>query len=71
MTLAEWYLAESGGDVVTYHQGLSKGHRIGQAFFNALSRVDQERVRTKRADPFNKDTAIAVHDAIDFLTRKV
>jgi hypothetical protein len=51
-TLGEWYLSESGGDVVRYHQGLKAGHRIGQAFFNALSSADKERVRGTIWDTF-------------------
>lgn len=68
--LLEWYISESGGDLVRYHQDLLAGHRVGQAFFNALSREDQERLRATSHDPFYSQSWWQILDVIDYLTSK-
>lgn len=69
-TLGEWYLSNADGDLLTYHQGLRHGHRIGQAFFNALSDSDQARIVSTLHDPFYGNTSGDVERAIEFLTRR-
>ena len=41
--------------------------RVGQAFYVALSSVDQYRLWQTDADPFNSDDVEDVYAAIDFL----
>lgn len=53
-TLGEQYLIDRGGSIQSYHRYLEQGHRLGQAFFNALSRKDQDRLRGHILDPFNR-----------------
>ncbi len=65
-TLAEDYLS-AYGDLVTYHQGLRHGHRIGQAFFNALGMADRERLVGTSHDPFYADDSQSVESAIEQL----
>ncbi len=65
-TLGEDYLS-AYGDLVTYHQGLRHGHRIGQAFFNSLGMADRERLVGTGHDPFYRDDNASVEVAIDHL----
>jgi len=72
MTIAEDYLHGRCGSLYTYHRGLQSGQRLGQAFFNALSRVDQFRLAGRPEDPFHTPDAhvlgqLAVERAICFL----
>lgn len=66
-TLAEDYLVWSGGSVSEYHFNLTMDQRLGQAFFNALSGADQEKLRYTTYDPFNKFSSSAIETAINFL----
>lgn len=68
-TLAEDYLADCDGDLVTFYQGLRHGYRIGQAFFNALSADDKNKIAGTYFDTFYKDSAESVYVAVEFLTR--
>lgn len=70
MTIAEWYLANSNGDLVRYHQDLRKGYRLGQAFFNALSTEDQAYIRGSLFDPFYRTKTVDIERALDYLTTK-
>lgn len=68
--LAEDYLAGRGGSVYEFHYNMSEGQRMGQAFFNALSGTDQERLRGQINDPFYNDgpgTGQKIVNAIQFL----
>lgn len=67
-TLAVWYLEESGGNRAEYLVNLGVGQRIGQAFFNALSGNDQEKLRGTAYDPFYGGQ-VETYEAIDYLTR--
>ena len=70
-TLSEWYLRESGGDEHGFRERLGLGQRIGQAFFNSLTREDQRKLINTRWDPFHVEGSLAsmhaTHAAIDFL----
>lgn len=66
-TLAENYLDGRGGDRQGYLSRLAAGERIGQAFFNSLSPVDQERLRGTIHDPFHFSHGPKVYLAIQFL----
>ena len=66
-TLAEDYLNGNGGSVEEYHKYLAGGQRIGQAFYNALSTKDQERLGGSLADPFYSITQESVYQAIETL----
>jgi hypothetical protein len=57
--LARWYLQESGGDVTVFEQQLADGLRHGQAFFNALTAEDQEKLRGSIWDPFYMEDPVA------------
>ena len=60
------YITEHGflGYFLDYR---AKGMRLGQAFFNALSNKDKERLRATIADPFYSDSVDKVADAVVFL----
>lgn len=62
---AEWYLREHGGNVGRFWQAIDAGQRVGQAFFNALSKQDQEKVQKTEHDPFYQPGRIP--DTINFL----
>jgi hypothetical protein len=66
-TLAEDYLAGCGGSVTSYRASLERGNRIGQAFFNALSEVDQARLSGTLDDPFYSEAQESVYKAIEIL----
>lgn len=69
-SLGELYLKDRGGDVGLYNRNLADGQRLGQAWFNALSMTDRQRLAGTSKDPFHKDFvagAHAVHEAIEFL----
>ena len=70
-TLVEDYLVSRDGSVSDYHRGLDQGHRIGQAFFNALNLRDARRLQGTAFDPFHapggEAARHAVHRAIEFL----
>lgn len=66
-TVIEHYLEERGGSVERYHRFLTGGQRIPQAFFNALSENDQQRLRGGDKDPFFKDGSDPVYEAIEWL----
>lgn len=68
-SMAELYLMDRGGSIVTYHQCLSAGHRLGQAFLNALCDIDQARLCGSLYDPFyaEKDAGQKVEEAIQWL----
>lgn len=66
-TLAEDYLKGKNGSIEIFHEGLKEGQRLGQAFFNALSKKDQERVRGTLKDPFYVQHGPALHMTISFL----
>lgn len=70
-TLAEDYLSARDGSVSDYHHGLDQGHRIGQAFFNALNLRDSRKLQGTVYDPFNAPGRVAaehaVHRAIEWL----
>jgi hypothetical protein len=66
-TLAEDYLMGRDGypgKMVVY---LEEGQRLGQAFFNALSEEDQERIRSTPYDPYHTTTTADLYRAIEFL----
>lgn len=66
-TLAEDYLNSRGGSPTTFQNCLTEGQRIGQAFFNALSEKDQERLRGTTRDPFYIEHGPALHKVIEWL----
>ena len=65
--LALWYLKESGGKPDRFTLGLRKGERRGQAFFNALNKVDQTALTGRLVDPFYSNTFTSLHGAVSFL----
>lgn len=65
-TLVVMFLREYGGDVAGYLQRLGDGQRIGQAFFNSLSPVDQHTLQGTPHDPFHGGQA-ETYLAIQFL----
>lgn len=67
LTLIEEYLKLQGGSVERYHEGLAKGQRLGQAFFNALSEHDQGRLVTTPHDPFYTNDQDKVYESLAFL----
>lgn len=68
-TLGEDYLAGNGGPahVCKYHDGLTQGQRIGQAFFNALTPKDMEILTGSEFDPFYFDNNECVESAVGYL----
>ena len=60
LTLAELYLQDRGGSLTHFYHQLTKGYRPGQAFFNALSEKDKERLRGTTYDPFYETANFAV-----------
>lgn len=66
-TLVEEYLALQGGSPEDYRRFLSQGQRLGQAFFNALSPVDQGRLVGTMRDPFYSNDQDKVHNTLEFL----
>ena len=66
-SLAELYLSGRGGSTLDYTRYLEQGQRIGQAFFNALSGEDQERVRGTIHDPFYHNSNYHIQRAIEWL----
>lgn len=69
-TLGELYLEAYDGSVQRYHEGLAAGHRIGQAFFNALSERDQLVLTGSDHDPYYSNEAKAVEKTVDFLVHR-
>lgn len=54
-----------------YHDQLTSGLRVGQAFMNALRGTSYyEQLTGTRLDPFYSENFQDVHKAIDFLTTK-
>lgn len=66
-TIAGWYIKESGGDITGFSNSVRRGDTFGQAFFNALTSEDQEKLRGTVHDPFHGGIT-AVREALDFLT---
>lgn len=66
-TQAEIYLGMRGGDIRKYHQNQIRGQRIGQAFYNALSEQDRDRLFGTMFDPFNHEDENRVNEAITWL----
>lgn len=66
-TAAE-YLDEMGGSRVALINALADEQRPGQAFFNALSERDRERIRGSVVDPFHGGWW-KVEDTLDYLIR--
>lgn len=66
-SIVELYLEERGGSPYEYNRNLEDGQRLGQAFFNALSGVDQERLRGTIRDPFYKLSERKLEEAIEWL----
>jgi len=64
-----WYLKESeGASLSRFNLCFAQGQRYGQAFFNALSREDQLKLRGTRHDTFYKDDPFDCYLAIAWLT---
>lgn len=62
-----WYLFESGGDVEYFHRNRKALQRVGQAFANALTDADREKLRGQVFDPFYDDENLPA--ALEALTR--
>lgn len=61
------YLKECGGSRLEFYYRIGQGERLGQAFFNSLSGLDQEFIRGMPVDPFYKNYFKCIYDAIEFL----
>lgn len=61
------YLKENGGSQTEFLLACQDKERLGQAFFNALSDTDQEKIRGLGLDPFYRTEPQAIWDAIAFL----
>lgn len=57
--------------VPLFVQKLESGQRIGQAWFTLLPVDDQDKLRGTWADPFSKDTRVAVIEALRYLLLKM
>lgn len=66
-TIAHDYLSARGGSPSEFDYNKKEGQRLGQAFFNALSGTDQERVRGTLHDPFYKHSEEMILSTIEFL----
>lgn len=66
-TLVEEYLELQGGDPQAYRENLANGQRLGQAFFNALSNLDQGRLVGTLHDPFYSNEQAKVHKTLEYL----
>lgn len=66
-TLVEDYLELQGGSPEDYRRFLTQGQRLGQAFFNALSSVDQGRLVGTMHDPFYTTDQDKVYKTLEFL----
>lgn len=67
MTIVELYLHENGGSIADYKKCITKGERLGQAFFFALSDLDKRILRGSIRDPFYKNDIQSVEEAVDYL----
>lgn len=67
LTLAEDYLKGRGGSVTEFQANLAAGQRLGQAFFNAASKKDQQRMRGTLNDPFYTVHGPQLHQTISWL----
>lgn len=67
--LIEFYLAETTGTPLIFRANYKDGQRLGQAFFNSLSREDQYRIRGTVYDCFYSDRFSEVAATLDFLTK--
>lgn len=65
-TVAEDYL-DAYGKPAEFRANLAMGQRIGQAFFNALSSMDQEYLRGGMTDPFFENDSKSVEAAVERL----
>jgi len=64
-----WYLKESeGASLSRFNLCFAQGQRYGQAFFNALSSEDQQKLRGTLFDTFYKDEPFDCFLAIEKLT---
>jgi hypothetical protein len=66
-TLAEDYLAGRDGDVTHFYKMLAKGQRLGQAFYNALSDKDRERLNGTMHDCYNATRQDVLWETIGWL----
>lgn len=63
------WLDMHGGDREGFIDRMSHGQRLGQAFFNSLSKQDQQRCTGTSFDPFYCDEPFGVHVAMDRLSK--
>lgn len=61
-SLAEDYLAGRDGDVKYFLRGLRAGQRLGQAFYNALSDEDQDRITIDKWEAKSLEDYDCFHD---------
>lgn len=62
------YLKECGGSEIVFREGvIDSKWRIGQAFYNALSRDDRDKIIMKPEDPFFSSEPNSIFLAIRFL----
>lgn len=66
-TLVEEYLELQGGSPEQYRLNLTHGQRLGQAFFNALSSIDQGRLVGTTHDPFYSNDQDKVYKTLEYL----
>lgn len=66
-SLVEEYLELQGGSPEKYRLNLEQGQRLGQAFFNALSSVDQGRLVGTMRDPFYSNEQSKIIETLEFL----
>lgn len=65
--LAEDYLEGRGGSPGLFRSNVLGHQRLGQAFYNALSEKDRNRLIGTIHDPFYKLSPAAIDAAIEFL----
>jgi hypothetical protein len=66
-TLAEDYLKERDGNVRVFYDAMTDGQRLGQAFMNALSKKDYQRLTGTIFDCFYKTKQEDIYTAIEWL----
>ena len=66
-SIAAW-LEDHDGDPEQFVRWRSQGHRLGQAFFNALHERDQRRIQATPVDPFYSDDVREVRLAMEAIT---
>lgn len=61
------YLFDKNDSYRKYVRYMADGQRRGQAFFNALDKIDQDRLVNTDADPYQSDDRVSVIYAVIYL----